>query len=367
MPDFHVVSFDRPWPPTYGGIVDVFWKLDSLEKLGVQLQLHYFDYGKQPSAAFPWNTVKEKGLERQMGWKSQLSIKPYIVYSRKTEELWKALNKDNAPILFEGQHCTGWLTELRRNWPNRALFVRCHNIEWVYYSKLAKASSGWKAMYFQLEATRLKLQEKDLSHATALFPISKNEVDWFKQYSENVDWIPPFFRDKEQLESGKLPNDVDSHFYLMQGNFNQVNQQNRINNFLLEFSDFEGILVVAGQGVEHLKIPERKNIKLISNPNEEVLTGLNKMAEAHILCGEHMGGVPLRLLHALVSGKPVWSNAELANGSGLESWTRIYSKASDILDPKFQPPKANMEDFWASYSNRESALLLLRKMGMQHE
>ena len=41
MPDLHVVSFDRPWPPSYGGIVDVFWKIAALEKRGVQIRLHY--------------------------------------------------------------------------------------------------------------------------------------------------------------------------------------------------------------------------------------------------------------------------------------------------------------------------------------
>jgi len=365
MPDLHVVSFDRPWPPTYGGIVDVFWKVNSLEKLGVQVHLHYFDYGKQPAASIPWKTIKGNEFERKIGWRSQLSFKPYIVQSRKTEELWKALNKDNAPILLEGQHCTGWLRDLRKKWPNRSIFVRCHNIEWAYYSKLAKASSGWKAVYFRLESFRLKLQEKELSLATALFPISKNEVDWFKRYSKNVHWVAPFFRDKDQLELGHLPQNLDSPFVLMQGNFNQVNQQNRVNKFMLEFCDYDALLVVAGQGVENLRIPEEKRIQLISNPSEEALTALNKMAEAHILCGEYMGGVPLRLLHALASGKPVWANVELASGTELEPWIQLYSKASDISNPKTRKPNLNMEDFWGEYSNRESALCLMRRMGME--
>jgi hypothetical protein len=150
----------------------------------------------------------------------------------------------------------------------------------------------------------------------------------------------------------------------MQGNFNQVNQQNRVNNFMLEFCDYDSLLVVAGQGVENLKIPEGKRIQLISNPSEEELTAFNKMAEAHILCGEYMGGVPLRLLHALATGKPVWANLELAYGTGLEPWIQLYSKASDISNPNTQKPNLKLEDFWAEYSNRGSALSLLRQMGM---
>ena len=35
----HIVSFDVPFPPNYGGVIDVFYKLIELKKLGVEI--HY--------------------------------------------------------------------------------------------------------------------------------------------------------------------------------------------------------------------------------------------------------------------------------------------------------------------------------------
>lgn len=364
MPDLHVVSFDRPWPPSYGGIVDVFWKIAALEKRGVQIRLHYFDYGKQSEAANPWDRVEAIRYKREIGWKSQLSFSPYIVQSRKTKALWEALNKDNAPILIEGQHCTAWLKELRKAWPKRGLFVRCHNIEYAYYHRIAKASSGWKAIYFKLEAQRLKKQEKELGFASALFPLSEKELPYFQQRSENVQLVMPFFRDSEQLQ--EIPKNATENkpYVLMQGNFTQPNQARKLQDFLADFSGFEYELIAAGQGLEHIAQTEGRSIKCIFNPSEGLLTELNIGAEAHVLCGEYMGGVPLRILNALASGKPVWVNRELAVGTGLEPWIHVYSKASEIKDRLKTGSKMDLANFKARYSNRESARILIQAMGI---
>ena len=42
----HIVSFDVPFPPNYGGVVDVFYKIRALHKLGVKIHLHCFEYGR---------------------------------------------------------------------------------------------------------------------------------------------------------------------------------------------------------------------------------------------------------------------------------------------------------------------------------
>ena len=365
MPDLHVVSFDRPWPPSYGGIVDVFRKIATLEKLGLNIRLHYFDYGKQADAPNPWNQAEAIRYQREIGWKSQLSFRPYIVQSRKTKALWEALNKDNAPILFEGQHCTAWLKELRKAWPKRGLFVRCHNIEFNYYHRIAKASSGWKSIYFNLEAHRLKKQEKELGLSSALFPLSKQELPFFQQRSEHVYWVPPFFRDWEQLQVAQKNAPENKPYVLMQGNFTQPNQAKRLNAFLLDYSGLEYELILAGQGLEHISNAEGKSIKCIPNPSEGLLTELNKNAEAHVLCGEYMGGVPLRILNALASGKPVWVNRELAVGTGLEPWVHLYTRASEIKENVKTSNKIDLAEFQTLYSNRASARVLIQALGLE--
>ena len=45
----NVVSFDVPFPPNYGGVIDVYYKLVALRDSGVKIYLHAFVYGRQPS------------------------------------------------------------------------------------------------------------------------------------------------------------------------------------------------------------------------------------------------------------------------------------------------------------------------------
>ncbi len=42
----HLVSFNIPYPPDYGGVMDVFYKIAALKKQGVGIILHCFSYGR---------------------------------------------------------------------------------------------------------------------------------------------------------------------------------------------------------------------------------------------------------------------------------------------------------------------------------
>ena len=45
--NIHIVSFDIPYPPNYGGIIDIYYKVKTLNKLGINVILHCFQYGKK--------------------------------------------------------------------------------------------------------------------------------------------------------------------------------------------------------------------------------------------------------------------------------------------------------------------------------
>ena len=46
----HIISFDIPYPPDYGGVVDVFYKIKALSLLGIKIHLHCFEYGRKHAA-----------------------------------------------------------------------------------------------------------------------------------------------------------------------------------------------------------------------------------------------------------------------------------------------------------------------------
>ena len=47
----HVVSFQVPFPPDYGGVIDVYYKLKALKKAGHSIILHTYKYKREEQTA----------------------------------------------------------------------------------------------------------------------------------------------------------------------------------------------------------------------------------------------------------------------------------------------------------------------------
>ncbi|MDL2222466.1 hypothetical protein LJB98_00015 [Bacteroidales bacterium OttesenSCG-928-M11] len=43
----HIISFNIPYPPNYGGVIDVFYKLKTLSENGINIILHTYEYGRK--------------------------------------------------------------------------------------------------------------------------------------------------------------------------------------------------------------------------------------------------------------------------------------------------------------------------------
>ncbi len=90
MPDkyLHIVSFDIPYPPNYGGVIDVWYKLKFLHMKGVKIILHCYEYpGRDRSEKLNELCEKVYYYPRLLGLRSALSLKPYIVSSRRSDDL----------------------------------------------------------------------------------------------------------------------------------------------------------------------------------------------------------------------------------------------------------------------------------------
>jgi hypothetical protein len=43
----HIVCLDVPWPPDYGGAIDMLNRIRELQKAGILIHLHYFSYNER--------------------------------------------------------------------------------------------------------------------------------------------------------------------------------------------------------------------------------------------------------------------------------------------------------------------------------
>jgi len=330
----HIVSFQNPFPPNYGGVIDTYYRIKALHDAGVYVTLHTYCYGNREPLANDLLQIADEVIfyNRQTGWKSQLSLLPYIVYSRRDAELLKNLRKDNEPILFEGLHTTYFLShpDLKK----RLKIVRAHNIEHTYYSKLSSSPDKfYKRLYYFIESIKLKHYESQLHHADAILALNENEVNHFKVRFPATDVIfsPVFYDDTPSVVR------ADGNYILYHGNLsvaeNVTSAQWIISNIASKMPNIDFIIAGYSPAATLQKAAERfDNVQLIPSPSEQEMDALIDHAKAHLLITFQSTGVKLKLINILHRNGLVIANKAMVDGSGLESNCRIAETPEEIIN-----------------------------------
>jgi len=311
----HIVAFDVPYPPDYGGAIDVFYKIKALHKNGVKILLHCFEYGRGKSKALEQYCSEVYYYPRKAVLPSLFTMQPYIVASRVNQNLLQRLKSVVAPVLFEGHHTSGLL-----NHPallNRKKFLRQHNVEWKYYEQLAEnENKNWKKAYFRLEQFKLKRTENSIASAY-IIALSKTEYNYYNFKYENVHYIPPFHNNKAvNSETG-----MGKHI-LYHGNLS-INENEKAVEFIVNQIpiDFSMPIIIAGKNPsEKMRqlIAAKPSIQLVANPNEADLQTLIQKAHINLLPTFQTTGVKLKLLNALFNGRHCLVKPEMLSGTGLD-------------------------------------------------
>ncbi|MEI9956807.1 MAG: hypothetical protein WDM90_11010 [Ferruginibacter sp.] len=176
----HIVALDVPWPADYGGVVDLFYKLKALQQLGIKIHLHCFTHGREPQEELNKYCESVNYYQRKKNISSFSLSLPFIVKSRKNNELINNLNKDNHPVLLEGIHCTYYLHSNQLK--NRKVMVRLHNAEFEYYKQLANNEPNFlKKLYFYNESRLLFKYEKSIANKAGFIAVSNHDVEVYKK------------------------------------------------------------------------------------------------------------------------------------------------------------------------------------------
>jgi hypothetical protein len=326
----HLVSFTNPYPPDFGGVMDVYYKIKTLHEAGVSVILHVFEYNRPHSPELLEFCEKVYYYPRKTGWFSQVSMVPYIVRSRKSKELFNNLCKDQYPVLFEGLHTCFYLGHpfLER----KQKLVRMHNIEHDYYSKLAKSTSNlWKRFYYKAESKKLKCFEKILKFADGILAISVSDTAYFEENYGKAVFVGGF-HPNENISS----TEGVGKYILMHGNLKIEENESAIMHCLrniLNQIDFP--VVIAGKdpsGLLRREISRHKNIVLIENPPESEMDRLQHEAHIHLCYTFQASGLKLKLLNSLFKGRFVVTNSLMTEGSGLKDLTLTGDGDNELID-----------------------------------
>ena len=285
----NIVSFNIPYPANYGGVIDVYYKLEALRACGVKLILHCFEYERPHAPELESICDKVFYYKRRTGVIANLTWLPYNVYSRKDHRLIENLLQNDYPILFEGLHSCYYMDDPRLR--NRMKIFRECNIEHDYYRHLAKSGKGLvRNAFFKIEAMR------------------------FQAY---------------QAEPGK------SDYILYHGKLSVIENERAV-LFLTKhvFSQLKHTCIIAGMNPTRLireAAAPYPHIKVEANPSKERMDALIHNAQIHMLITFQDTGLKLKLLNSLFAGRHTIVNHLMLAGSGLDPLCHIADTPDEMI------------------------------------
>ena len=326
----HIICHDVPWPADYGGVVDLFYKLKALHEEGIQIKLHCFDYGRGRQNELNKYCEEVNYYERTRGWKAVSLTMPYIVKSRANPLLLENLLKDEHPVLMEGIHCTAFLKQLLER--DRKVFLRLHNVEFLYYSQLFQSEKNlFKKLYFLNESIFLGQYERRLPNDLPILSVSNNDAVFYREELDkrSTAWLPVFvpYSDVTALEGVGT-------FCLYHGNLSVAENEKAVVWMLKKvFSIAKVPFIIAGKDPSKRlirKVEKNKNTRIVINPSDEVLNDLISKAQVHVLPSFNNTGIKLKLINALYNGRHCVVNDEAVEGSGLEDACHVGTTSNAI-------------------------------------
>ncbi|GIV32823.1 MAG: hypothetical protein KatS3mg031_0358 [Chitinophagales bacterium] len=363
----HIVSFNIPFPADYGGVIDIYYKIKSLYDAGIRVHLHAFHYGRQQARELEAICSEVSYYPRAKFFQAIYSSVPYIVGSRKSDDLLSSLLADDYPVLFEGLHTCFYLNHPALR--SRFKIVRMHNIEWDYYNSLGKAERNFfRKFYLYSESRKLKEYEEILHHASLILAISPADTEYLMQKFQNVHYIPafhPFSEVLSQTGTGK--------YALYHGNLS-VPENNQAAFYLINkvFDDIDFPLRIAGKeprpSLKNEVFTKGPRFELIPNPYDEGMFRMIREAQMNVLPTFQPTGIKLKLLNSLFNGRHCVVNSPMVRNTGLESLCIVADNAAQmkeaVLGLKEEPFTEEMIEkrrklLYQKFSNQANAAKLI--------
>lgn len=188
----HIVCFDNPYPPNYGGIIDVYFKIKALHQLGYQVYLHcYVKEVPQEFDALKAITHEVYFYQIALNPLYFFNSIPFSVRCRADKQLIYNIQKVNAPIFFEGLKTvyalhTGALKTSKA-------FLRLQNIEEHYFEGIANQEKSWiKKILYNIESIKYTSFKSVFKKCHTVFTLSTFENDIVKSWGVPTMFVPVF-------------------------------------------------------------------------------------------------------------------------------------------------------------------------------
>lgn len=353
---------------------DIFYKLPALHNLGIHIHLHCFAYGRLPQPELERYCHSVHYYPRR---KTVSLFLPYIVASRRSKALFANLLKDDHPILMEGIHCSYPLFDKR--FTHRALWLRLHNTEYVYYRHLfSHTSRPFHKLYYLAESLLLKHYEKRVAKkARPIWAMSGTDVDLYQKvlHATSITYLPLFIPPWQVAGSEGY-----GTFCLYQGNLSvEENEQAVLWLISHVFASVSVPFIIAGKNPTRrlaAAVQSHSHIQLQANPSAGEMDTLISDAHIHILPSFNATGIKIKLVHALFSGRHCIANAAAVAGTPLYPLCHIADTAINMqaaVTRLFQTPftiadiQQRQQLLTSQFSNEEGAQYIRQQLQLSQK
>ena len=324
----NIVSFDIPYPPDYGGVIDIYYKIKALNNVGIKIYLHCFHYGRKRSFRLESICSSINYYRRYRNPLHYFSKQPFIVRTRTSKQLINNLLKNDSPILFEGLHSCFYLTDPRLK--NRKKIVRTHNVEHKYYYNIAQVEQNWfKKKYFISENRKLRKFEKKIGYAEIIAPISESDTIYFSSMYSGVVHVPIFHGNETvNIKAGK------GDYALYHGNLSVPENENAALYLVHKvFNDINVKLIISGRNPSTRllnAVNKNSNVTIETNIQWADLLNLINNAQINILPTSQNTGMKLKLINALYNGRHCIVNSKMITDKILEECCIVADSAEEM-------------------------------------
>lgn len=323
----HIVSFDVPFSPNYGGIIDVYNRAKALKDAGWEIQLHCFEYGRGRDFETNDCATKVHYYERKKTFLDFFSFLPFIVKSRADQTLFHNLMQDNHPVLLEGQHTAFFANRLLKS--GKKVLIRQHNVEWEYYRQLAQQEhSLFKKWFFILESYKLKIHLYSLKKIPFV-AITPADTHSFISEGFTAHYLPPVI----SLDASSILQ-TNHHFGLFHGKLSVQENQEAVLRLCAEHEKNPLPFPVTIAGINPSEMLRKKvaqvGFELIANPSQEIMERLKNTASIHFLFSAQVSGIKFKLLESLKTRALCIATPALIAGSDLKEFCSIWNEQTNL-------------------------------------
>ncbi|MGV9003594.1 hypothetical protein [Flavobacterium sp.] len=294
----HIISFDNPFPPNYGGVIDVFYKIKALHQLGIKIYLHCF-YLERNQVSDELKAITEKVFlyPKNRNPLFLFSPIPMSVISRFDKKLIENITTIDAPILVEGLQSSMIMN--RFDLKNHKVILRLHNIESNFYAGMSHNETSFlKKTLYRLEAFKYKNYQEIINQFQHVFGLSHYECEFLAIQTKNWSYLPVFHGNEINNQLSEF-----GDFALYHGDLRLADNKKAAAFCISLFKEIKNykLIIASSNGKDFAMnfIGESQNIEFVELENHKHLESLLSKAHLNILMSFQKSGTKLKIINAL--------------------------------------------------------------------